>query len=75
MTFEDVPPGTDPSMSKPTANAGCKPKSFATPTAASGMMTNCATTPMAIGTGRFTTSLKSGMVSVSPMPNMMIMRK
>ena len=30
---------------------------------------------MAIGTGRFATSLKSGMVSVSPIPNMMIIRK
>lgn len=55
ITFEEVPPGTEPSMSSPTASAGLRPRSLATATAPSGMITNCATTPMAIGTGRFAT--------------------
>lgn len=75
MTFDEVPPGTEPSIRSPTASAGLSPRTFATTTAPSGMITNWATTPMRTGTGRRTTSWKSGMVRVSPMPNMMIMRK
>lgn len=75
MTFEDVPPGTEPSISKPTAKAGFRRSNLATSTAPSGMITNWATTPMSTGIGRRTTSLKSGMVRVRPIPNMMIIRK
>lgn len=75
MTFEAVPPGTEPSMSRPTASIGLSPKTLATMTAPSGMITNCATTPTSTGVGRRAISLKSGMVKVRPMPNMMIMRK
>ena len=75
ITLEEVPPGTEPSISRPTASAGFRSSTQATKIARSGMITNWATTPMMTGTGRFAIILKSGMVSVSPIANMMIIRK
>ena len=71
-TLDVVPPGTDPSISKPIASMGLSPSSLATATAPSGMMTNCVTTPTKIGKGRRITCLKSGSVNVSPMHSMMM---
>ena len=73
-TLEAVPPGTEPSMSRPMASIGLSPSIFDTATAANGMMTNCAITPMAMGHGRRATSLRSGIVSVRPMQNMITIR-
>ncbi|GAB3792129.1 hypothetical protein GCM10028868_07150 [Virgibacillus kimchii] len=70
MTFDAVPPGQQPTRITPTATSGGNCKPTANAKAMSGMMTNCAPTPMATSFGLLNTSLKSCVVSVNPIPNM-----
>ena len=74
MTLEEVPPGAQPTRITPAASIGSSWKALASTQASVGMMTNWATTPTSTGSGRFTTSAKSGGVRVRPMPNMMMPR-
>ena len=74
MTLEEVPPGAQPTRMTPAASPGSSRKASARTQASVGMMANWATTPTRTGSGRLTTSAKSGGVRVRPMPNMMMPR-
>jgi hypothetical protein len=74
ITFELVPPGAQPTRITPTASSGGSWSRTVTSRPTSGMITYCATTPMSTGSGRLTTSAKSGIVRVRPIANMMMPR-
>ena len=74
MTFDDVPPGAQPTRITPIANSAGSWKTKTKATAMAGMITYWATTPSSTGNGRLATSAKSGRVRVIPMANMMIPR-
>lgn len=74
MTFEEVPPGAQPTRMTPVASAASRPKPRASSQASSGIMTNWATTPARTGRGRRTTRTKSDGVRVRPIPNIMTPR-
>ncbi len=73
-TFDAVPPGQQPTRMTPAASAGGSCSAAAISQPRNGMMAYCATTPITTGMGRLAIMAKSGAVSVSPMPNMMIPR-
>src|SRR5690625_2281656 len=72
MTFEDVPPGAQPTKITPIANSAGNWKMNTNATAMAGIITYWATTPSKIGSGRFTTKAKSGTVKVIPMANIIM---
>lgn len=74
-TLDAVPPGAQPTRIRPAARSGVSPSSLAIAQPSSGMIAYWATTPIRIGSGRVSTSLKSGSVRVRPMPNMMMISR
>ena len=68
-TFDAVPPGAQPTRITPAAISGGSCISHETSTATPGITTYCASTPTAMGTGRFATSAKSAGRRVRPIPN------
>ena len=72
IRFEATPPGHDPMRMTPAATSGSKPKRVAIAKPAKGMMLNCKTSPMNTGHGILATRVKSPVLSVVPMPNIMI---
>ena len=71
ITFDAVPPATDPTRTHPAASSPEKPKDFAIRNPTSGITRNCSPTPVATAHGRFATRKKSASESVVPIPNMM----
>ena len=72
ITFDAVPPATDPTSTHPAASSPEKPNDFARRKPTSGITRNWSTTPVATAHGRFATRRKSSTDSVVPIPNMMI---
>lgn len=70
ITLEAVPPGTQPSNTRPAANSAGKFMSLAIRNATDGMMINWAQTPIITGSGLVMMILKSTAFKVSPIPNM-----
>src|SRR5699024_4918815 len=73
ITLEEVPPGQHPTKITPIAISLGKLNRKTRETAMIGIATNCATATTKILNGAFNTFLKSCVVSVSPIPNMIIM--
>jgi len=71
MTFDAVPPGHAPSSTMPAASMGSKPKSIEIIKPSRGIKMNCAAVPITISSGFVRIRLKSWVVSVVPMPNIM----
>jgi len=69
ITLEAVPPETAPTSTIPTINSSDKLKSFDTKNANKGINKNCKTTVKAMILGRFNTLLKSSILSVIPIQN------
>ena len=69
MTLELVPPGHEPTSITPTASSGGSWNTTVSRNASTGMMTNCARTPVTTALGLVNTTLKSASLSVMPMPN------
>jgi hypothetical protein len=72
ITLDAVPPGHAPTNTRPAASSGGKFNAIAIPKATSGIITNCAMTPIITGIGFFKTTPKSDNLNVSPIPNMII---
>ena len=75
MTFEEVPPGQQPTRITPAAISGGSERALQRSHAVTGMMTNCPMTPMRTSSGRLNTSEKSPGFRVRPMPNITIPRR
>ena len=72
IRFEATPPGQEPIRITPAATSGSKPNNMAILKPASGMTVNCRSIPSSTGHGMVNTRAKSFVLSVVPMPNMMI---
>src|SRR5690625_717261 len=72
ITFEAVQPGQQPTKITPTAISGGNLNTVARPKAIAGIIVYCTTTPNRTLFGAFTTRLKSSVVNVKPIPNIMI---
>ena len=72
ITFDAVPPATEPTSTQPAASSPENPNPFARRKPTSGITRNWRNTPVATAHGRFATRRKSAVESVVPIPNMMI---
>src|SRR5690625_3678951 len=69
MTFDDVPPGQQPTRMTPAATSGGNLNPTASPNAISGIIINCLRTPIATFFGWLKNSLKSSNDMIIPIPN------
>ncbi len=75
MTFDEVPPGQQPTRITPAAISGGSESALQRIQAVTGMITNCPMTPIRTSSGRLNTSEKSPGFRVRPMPNMTTPRR
>ena len=71
MILEDTPPGQQPTKISPSAIPSGRCNNFVSANARNGMIRYCAIAPTQISNGRCASILKSSVVSVRPMLNMM----
>ena len=72
IMFEETPPGQQPTRISPSAIPSGRFNAFEIPNARNGMIRYCAIAPTHISNGLCASILKSCVVSVSPILNMMI---
>ena len=72
MTLEATPPEQEPIRMMPAATSGSKPNARPTNQPSVGMIENCKTMPISTALGILSASVKSRMLKLAPMPNMMI---
>ena len=72
MIFDDTPPGQQPTRMSPSAIPSGSPSTFEMPNAKNGIIRYCAIAPTHISNGLCASILKSCVVSVRPMLNIMI---
>ena len=72
MIFDETPPGQQPTSISPRPIASESPRTFVIPNAKNGIIRYCAIAPTHISNGLFANILKSCVVSVSPMLNIIM---
>ena len=72
MIFDDTPPGQQPTRMSPSAIPSGSPSTLEIPNAKNGIIRYCAIAPTHISNGLCASILKSCVVSVRPMLNIMI---
>ena len=72
MMLDDTPPGQQPTRISPRAMASGRCNIFVNANARNGIIAYCAIAPIQISNGRFLSSLKSSVVRVSPILNIII---
>jgi hypothetical protein len=72
ITFDEVPPGHDPTSTTPAASIGSSSNILASANPRNGITPYCATTPTPTSLGLSKTLLKSEVVNVAPIPNIIM---